>query len=82
MIRIREIKQSLDADRDDLLRAAAKALHIDPRQIQSLTLVRRSIDSRKKEDVHFRFIPADDFSGALGGCAAAIRWDLNEYIPE
>lgn len=55
MIRIREIRQSLDADRDDLLRAAAKALHLEPRQIQSLTLVRRSIDSRKKEDVHFRF---------------------------
>ena len=55
MIRIREIQQSLDADRDDLLRAAAKALHIEPRQIQSLTLVRRSIDSRKKDDVHFRF---------------------------
>ncbi len=33
-------------------------------------------------DVHFRFIPADDFSGALGACAAVVRWDLNEYVPE
>ena len=55
MIRIRELRQSLDADRDDLLRAAAKALRIEPQQIASLTLVRRSVDSRKKEDVHFRF---------------------------
>ena len=55
MIRIRELRQSLDADRGDLLRAAAKALHIDLRQIMALKVVRRSIDSRKKEDVHFRF---------------------------
>ena len=55
MIRIRELRQSLDSDRDDLLRAAAKTLRIEPRQIASLSLVRRSVDSRKKEDVHFRF---------------------------
>ncbi len=55
MIRIRELRQELDADRDDLLRSAAKALRLEPRQIKSLSLVRRSVDSRKKEDVHFRF---------------------------
>lgn len=33
-------------------------------------------------DVHFHFIPPDDFSGALGACAAVIRWDLNEYVPQ
>ena len=55
MIRIHELKQSLDADKSDLFAAAAKALKIEPEQIASLHVARRSIDSRKKDDVHFRF---------------------------
>lgn len=56
MIRISEIKQSLDADRDDLCLACAKALKIKKEQLKNVTVVRRSVDSRRKSDVHFVYI--------------------------
>ena len=56
MIRITEIKQSLDADKDELFSACAKALRIKSEQINDITIVRRSVDSRKKSDVHFVYI--------------------------
>ena len=55
MLRISELKLGLDSDRDDLLRAAAKTLKVPPGTIKTLTLARRSVDSRKKTDVHFSF---------------------------
>ncbi|MBR3552129.1 MAG: hypothetical protein IKN72_01940 [Clostridia bacterium] len=55
MLRISELKLGLDCGRDDLLRAAAGALHVPKEQIKTLTLARRSVDSRKKNDVHFSF---------------------------
>lgn len=53
MIRISEIKQSLDSDKDELYLACAKALKIKKEQLQDVTVVRRSVDSRRKRDVHF-----------------------------
>ena len=51
MIRINEIKLPLDAAAEQsLYPAAAKALKIDRKRIQSLEVVRKSIDSRKKEE--------------------------------
>lgn len=49
MIRINEIKLPLDAAAEQsLYPAAAKALKIDRKRIQSLEVVRKSIDSRKR----------------------------------
>ena len=53
MIRISEIKQSLESGKDDLCRACAKALRINKEQIRDIVIVRRSVDSRRKSDVHF-----------------------------
>ncbi len=51
MLRVNEIKLPLDAAVPQALYpAAAKALRIDPKRIQSLELVKKSIDSRKKEE--------------------------------
>lgn len=51
MLRVNEIKLPLDAAVPHALYpAAAKALRIDPKRIQSLELVKKSIDSRKKEE--------------------------------
>ncbi|MBQ4208491.1 MAG: hypothetical protein II621_09320 [Clostridia bacterium] len=55
MIRISELKLPLESDRDDLKKSCAAALRVPPSEIASLTLVRRSIDSRRKDDVHFVF---------------------------
>lgn len=51
MIRINELKLPLDAAvPQSLYLAAAKALQIDPKRIKTLEIVRKSIDSRKKEE--------------------------------
>lgn len=53
MIRINEIKQSLDGTREDLYAACAKILRISRADIKSLTLARQSVDSRKKDEEVF-----------------------------
>ena len=55
MIRISEIKQSLDSGRDDLFEACTKALKIKKEQIKNLTIMRQSVDSRKKDNVFFSY---------------------------
>ena len=62
MIRINEIKVPLDAAAEQsLYPAVARALKIDRKQIQSLEVVRKSIDSRKKEEGVF-FVYSVDVS--------------------
>ena len=53
MIRINEIKLPLEAEQDELLSAAAKALKIAKRRILSLSVMRKSLDSRKKDNLFF-----------------------------
>ncbi len=53
MIRINEIKQSLDSTREDLTNACLKVLRIDKDRIKSMTIARQSVDSRKKDNVFF-----------------------------
>ena len=55
MIRINEIKLSLD-DSEDLLKSkAAKVLRINEKYITRLTIFKKSVDARKKDDVHFTY---------------------------
>lgn len=68
--------------RPDLMLFDGEIFASDYTREKLLQTVKANLYRNTLQDVHFRFIPADDFSGALGGCAAAIRWDLNEYIPE
>ena len=53
MLRITGISLPLSYTEDDLRRCAADSLHISPKAIGSLTLRKRSVDARKKNDVHF-----------------------------
>lgn len=53
MIRINEIKLPLEAEKEDVLTAAAKALRIAKRKILSMEIVKKSLDSRKKENLFF-----------------------------
>ena len=53
MLRINEIKMSIDSDDNDLKVAAAKVLKVSPADITELSVFKRSIDSRKKEDIKF-----------------------------
>lgn len=55
MIRINEIRLSLDEEESTLEKKAAKALHINQKYIKSLTIYKKSIDARKKDDIHFTY---------------------------
>mgnify|MGYP002750650972 FL=1 len=53
MIRVNEIKIPLDGDKNDILKSAAKALRISPDKIKDFSVVKKSLDSRKKDDLFF-----------------------------
>lgn len=54
MLRISGIRAGLDEDTTEYLRmAAAKTLHVPPERIAALTIVKKSVDARKKHDVYF-----------------------------
>lgn len=53
MYRISELRLELDGTPEDLKRAAAKRLRVRPEAIRSLVLSRKSVDARRKDDVHF-----------------------------
>lgn len=54
MLRISGIRAGLDEDTTEYLRmAAAKTLHVPPERIAALTIAKKSVDARKKHDVHF-----------------------------
>lgn len=55
MIRINEIKLSLDEEESTLKSKAAKTLRINEKYIDSYTIYKKSIDARKKDDVHFTY---------------------------
>ena len=53
MIRVCDLSMPLDYTEKDLREAAAKALNIPLNEIKAFSLARRSIDARKKDQVHF-----------------------------
>ena len=55
MIRINEIKLSLEEDENLLKDKAAKILKINQKYINTLTIYKKSIDARKKENIHFTY---------------------------
>ncbi|MDE6124003.1 MAG: hypothetical protein K2G22_02095, partial [Eubacterium sp.] len=55
MIRINEIKLSLDEEENLLTEKAAKILKINKKYIKSLSIFKKSVDARKKDDVHFTY---------------------------
>lgn len=55
MIRINEIRLSLDEEESLLKQKAAKILKINEKYIDSYTIYKKSVDARKKDDVHFTY---------------------------
>lgn len=53
MIRLNEIKIPLDGTDEDILAVAAKALRCPKRRILSLKIAKKSLDSRKKDNLFF-----------------------------
>lgn len=55
MIRINQLKLPVGHKEEDLWNKAAKILRIPVKEIHSLTIVKQSIDARKKEDIHYTY---------------------------
>ena len=55
MIRLNEIKLSLDDSEALLKPRAAKVLKINEKYIKSLSIYKKSVDARRKDDVHFTY---------------------------
>ena len=53
MIILNNVKIPLDADSEEYCGIAAAALKTAPENISGLRLYRRSVDARRKNDVHF-----------------------------
>ena len=55
MIRINEIKLSLDDSEELLKPKAAKLLRVNEKYIKSLSIFKKSVDARRRDDVHFTY---------------------------
>lgn len=63
MLRIHDISLPLDYTEEDLKQKAARFLKVQPEDIRSLSVFRRSVDSRKKQEIHFVFTVDVDVAG-------------------
>ena len=70
MIKINEIKLPLDSGEGELRRAAAKALRCKENKITALQIVKKAVDSRKKDNVHFVYNVCVDVDGDEASVAA------------
>ena len=55
MIRINEIRLGLDDSQELLKSKAGKILKINEKYIKDLTIYKKSVDARKKDDIHFTY---------------------------
>lgn len=87
MIRIRDIAMPPEHNVDQLLFEAAKQLKISGSKIRKLTIVRRSVDARKKPDVKIIYTVDVAVDGSdqkilrSSGCKRASIAQKNCYIP-
>lgn len=51
--RISELRLELDGSEENLKKEAAKRLRVNPEEVRSLRYFRKSVDARKRNDVHF-----------------------------
>ena len=67
MISVSDIKMPLDYTEQTLKKAVARLLHIPFNELPELIMLKKAIDARKKEDVHFRITVGihTDGEGAL-----------------
>ena len=56
MIRINQLKMPLGHDRAGLLEKAARVLRVPSEEIEKLTIVKQSVDARKKPDIWYSYV--------------------------
>ena len=84
MILVRNLRLAPGQSLDALRVLAAKKLRIPEREIKELKLVKRSLDARKKNDIHYVCAVAAEIQGedlnAMGGAIWAAVWDNAEGV--
>ena len=55
MIRIHQLKCKVNHNKDQLYSKAADLLKIPVKDIQELTIIRQSVDARKKPDIFYNY---------------------------
>lgn len=63
MIRVNQVRMALDESPKSMKKRVAKTLNIAESDIQSLSIFRKSIDSRRKNDIHFSLSVDIEVSG-------------------
>lgn len=87
MIRINQIKQSLDATHEELALSCAKKLNIKKEEIKTLRIFKKSVDSRKKDNVFFVYcvdvettVDEDDVLKKLSGQMDISKAEIKQYV--
>lgn len=87
MIRINQIKKSLDSHETELLSDCAKRLGVKNEDIKSLRVFRKSVDSRKKDNVFFVYSvdvelkdSEDAVIAAIGENADIFKVEIPKYV--
>ena len=85
MIRVRNIRLEPGESEERLQQRAARKLRLAEDRIQGLTLLKKSLDARKKNDLHYRCAVAVTVSGREEDVLARVRdpdverWEKREY---
>ena len=89
MIRVRNIRLAPEENEALLRRRAAKKLRLPEEKIRSLTILKRSLDARKKNDIHYRYAVAVAVAGREEDVLVRAKdpdvepWEKTEYtIPQ
>jgi len=56
MLRIQQLKLGIEHKKEDLRKKAAKLLSVKTEDIVTLRPIKRSLDARKKEDIHYSYV--------------------------
>lgn len=65
MLRIQQLKLNITHSPEDLIKKAAKILGVKPSDILKLRPMKRSLDARKKEDIHYSYICEAELSSEV-----------------
>ena len=60
MIQLRNIRMEIGEDLSELKKKSANKLRLDPRDIAELKILKKSVDARKKQDIHYIYTVAVD----------------------
>ncbi len=76
MIKINNLSLPLNYSEGDIKKAAAKKLKTDTTAIKSITILKKSLDARKKSDIHYVFSVAAEMIGKYQKSR-----DIEDYTP-